>query len=153
MDFPGPKTAKQIRPHLHRFLRWRLAIYLAVAISVGAFVIYDAYRNSIPGIFAAVGVFIGLCLGYAASRIHKIYWSDRASKVIARMDMLGIFILVVYLSFELHRRRIVGSFVGDADAAVTSFSILAGIMYGRVLGIRGNVVRVLKEHDLLGKDL
>ncbi len=149
MDFPGPKTAKQIRPHLHRFLRLRLVIYLTVALSVGAFVVYNSFRNSIPGIFAAVGVAIGLVIGYVASRIHKISWSDKASKVMARMDIFGVGILVLYILFEVFRERIVGRFVDDADVTVTSFSILAGIMYGRVLGIRGNVVRVLKEQDLI----
>ncbi len=149
MDFPGPKTARQIRPHLHRFLRLRLGIYLAVALSVGGFVVYNSFRNSIPGMFAAIGVGIGLCIGYIASRIHKISWNEQASKVIARMDIFGAVVLVLYVLFEVFRARIVGRFVADADVTVTSFSILAGIMYGRVLGIRGNVVRVLKEQDLL----
>jgi len=149
MHYPGPKTAWQIRPHLHRFLRIRLAIYLAVALLVGGFVVYNSFRNSIPGIFAAAGVAIGLGIGYMASRIHKISWSEKASKVIARIDFFGIGILALYILFEVFRERIVGRFVADADVTVTSFSILAGIMYGRVLGIRGSIVRVLKEQDLM----
>ncbi len=149
MDFPGPKTAKQIRPHLQKFLRIRLLIYLLVSVSVLGFVIYNSFVNSISGIFAFAGVAIGLCIGYIASRIHKISWNDKAAKVIARVDLFGVVVLVLYILFEVFREKIVGRFVDDADVTVTSFSILAGIMYGRVLGIRGNIVRVLREQDLI----
>ncbi len=149
MHFPGPETAKQIRPHLHKYLRLRLGIYLTIAIAVGAFVVYNSFRNSIPGIFAAAGVAIGLGIGFLASRIHKIRWSEKADKAIARVDVFGFFILVLYLLFEVYRERIVGHFLKEADVTVTSFSILAGVMYGRVLGIRGNVLRVLKEKSII----
>jgi hypothetical protein len=140
---------KEIRPHLQSFLRLRLAIYLFVSLGVAGFVIYDSFRNSIPGIYAIVGIVIGLGIGYAASRIHKISWNDEASNVVAKMDVFGVFVLVLYILFEIFREKIVGHFVGDTDVTITSFSILAGVMYGRVLGIRGNIVRVLRAQDLI----
>ena len=149
MPFRGPKTAKQIRPHLHAFLRLRLVIYLFISFSVLGFVIYNSYRDSISGVFAVGGVAIGLGIGYLASRIHKISWNEKSSVVMARMDFFGAGVLVLYILFEIFRKKIVGHFVREADVTVTSFSILAGVMYGRVLGIRGSVVRVLKEQDLL----
>lgn len=144
-----PTTSEQIRPHLHKYLRLRLGIYLAVAVLVAAFVVYNSIRNTVPGIYAVIGVVIGIGIGFIASRIHKISWDVQASKVIARIDAFGFVVLVLYILFEIFREKIVGRFVEDGEVTVTSFSILAGLMYGRVLGIRGNVVRVLEEKDLL----
>lgn len=151
MEIPEPinKTARQIRPHLHRNLRIRLGIYLAVSFVVAGFVIYNAVTTGHFGIFAIVGVGLGLLVGYFASRIHKIRWDDTAEKAIAKVDAFGGVILVLYILFEVFRSKIVGNFVEEANVTVTSFSILAGIMYGRVLGIRGNVVKVLKEQDII----
>lgn len=146
---PHTSTSQKIRPHLHKYLRIRLGIYLGISASVGAFVVYNAVRNTIPGIFAVVGVVIGLAIGFAASRIHKISWDEKVSKAIARVDAFGVVVLILYILFEIFREKIVGRFVDEADVTVTSFSILAGMMYGRVLGIRGNVVRVLEKRDIL----
>ncbi len=140
---------KKMRPHLHRYLRLRLGIYLVIAIVVGVFVIFNSVRNSIPGVFAIVGVLFGIVIGALFSRIHKISWDEKASKVIARMDVFGIVIMILYTLFEIFREKIVGKFVGQADVTVTSFSVLTGIMYGRVIGIRGNIKNVLNKKDLI----
>lgn len=143
------ETRRAVAPHLHRNLKIRLGIYLAVALLVGGFVIYNAYVDDIPGTYPAAGVGIGLIMGFIASRIHKIRWDGTASKAIVKMDAFGALILVLYFAFEVFRGKIVGQFVDEADVTVTSFSILAGIMYGRVLGIRGSVKRLLEEKDLV----
>ena len=144
-----PSLHEQIRPHLSKPLRVRLGIYLAVSLVLAVFVIYNSFKNNIPGIFAVGGVIIGLLIGFAVSRMHKISWNEQASKVMAKIDVFGFIILILYVIFEIFREKIVGRFVNEADVAVTSFSILAGVMYGRVLGIRGKIIRVLEEKDLL----
>lgn len=143
------ETRRAIQPHLHKNLRIRMGIYLAVAILVGGFVIYNAYKDDISGIYPAAGVAIGLLIGFIASRIHKVRWDETASKAIAKVDTFGAIILVLYILFEIFRRKIVGQFVDEANVTVTSFSILAGLMYGRVLGIRGSVKRLLEEKDIV----
>ena len=154
MEFPIPpsRVTAQMRPHVHRNLRIRLGAYLTVSILVGGFVIYNAFMTPISGVFPFVGVLIGLGLGFLASRIHKISWDEVAAKVISRIDTFGGIVLVLYILFEVFRSKIVGRFVDASSVTITSFSILAGIMYGRVLGIRGNIQKILVERDIISED-
>ena len=148
-DLPNAQLRAEMRPHLHTYLKLRLGIYLFVSLLVGGFVVYSSIRNSVPGYYAVAGVCFGVLIGLFFSRTHKVSWDENASRVIARVDIFGIFVLLLYFSFELFRDKIVGRFVADVDVTVTSFSILAGLFYGRILGFRGNILRVLREKEIL----
>jgi hypothetical protein len=126
-----------------------MAYYLSLAIILAGFVVYNSYHDSISGFYPLGGVIIGIGIGFAITRIHKISWDKNAGKVVAQIDLFGLGILILLILFQIFRKKIVSEFVDDIDVTTTSFSVLAGIMYGRVLGIRGDVVRILKEKDII----
>ncbi len=149
LEIPDLKTTGEMQPHLHRYLKLRLGIYLAVAGLSLAFVIYNAFTNSISGLYPFLGVIFGILIGYLFSRTHKVAWDKGAAKVIAKVDTFGIFVIILYTLFEVFRNKIVANFVTEGYVTVTSFSVLAGLMYGRVLGFRGNILKILRERDLV----
>ncbi len=73
-----------------------------------------------------------------------------AKKVVSRLDTFGIGILILYFLFEILRGNIVGFFTHDVQVATTGFAVLAGIMFGRVLGTRGKIIEVLEEQKVFG---
>jgi hypothetical protein len=80
--------------------------------------------------------------------MQKLSWDHITGKIISRMDTLGIFLLIIYIPFEIFREKIVGLFVHGPIVFVVSFALLSGIMYGRVLGIRGKIRSLFKEQNL-----
>ena len=151
LDLLDQKRADKIRPHLHSFLRIRLAYYLTISILLAGFVIYNSYQDSISGLYSAGGVIIGISIGFFITRIHKIYWDEKIGKVVGRFDFYGLVLLALLILFQIFREKLIRDFdvVDDIDVTTTGFAVLAGIMYGRVLGIRGNVVQVLKKQKLI----
>lgn len=76
-------------------------------------------------------------------------WNDDAKKIVSRLDMFGGGILILYILFEILREQIVGYFTHDVQVGTVGFAVLAGIMFGRVLGTRGKIIEILKEQNLL----
>jgi hypothetical protein len=95
-----------------------------------------------------IGLCVGIGLGFIVARMVKITWDEQIEQVIGTFDAVGIVILILYILFEINREKIVAHFVGDASILAVSFAVLAGIMYGRVLGIRGKIKKVFTEQDI-----
>ncbi len=91
---------------------------------------------------------VGLFVGTIASRILTITWDKGAKKVISRMDIVGATMLIVYTVFELYRSEIVAYFVSEHDIVSVSFALLAGIMYGRLLGIKGKIGEIFEKQKI-----
>jgi hypothetical protein len=93
-----------------------------------------------------LALLLGGGIGVIITRIYKISWDHNAEKVIHHLDLYGIVILVLYGLFEFFRTTIVGYFIQGPSVALTSLALLAGLMIGRVLGIRGKISAVIKEN-------
>jgi Kef-type K+ transport system membrane component KefB len=80
--------------------------------------------------------------------MYKISWDSTAEQVISKFDFFGIVILFLYIGFEIFRERIVEQFVHGPSVVAVSFAVLAGIMYGRVMGISGKINKIFKEEGV-----
>jgi hypothetical protein len=80
--------------------------------------------------------------------MFHISWNHDAKKVVSRFDVYGVIILVLYIFFEIFREKIVGYFTHDIQVGTVGFALLAGIMFGRVLGTRGKIMKILKEQHV-----
>jgi hypothetical protein len=92
-----------------------------------------------------IALLIGILIGMVTSRMYHISWDKNAKKVISRLDIYGIIILILYVFLEIFRERIVGFVTHDFEVGTIGFAILAGIMFGRVLGTRGKIIKVLND--------
>jgi len=93
-----------------------------------------------------IALLTGIILGILTSRMYHISWDKNAKKVISRLDIYGVIILILYIVLEIFRDRIVGFVTNDFEVGTIGFALLAGIMFGRVLGTRGKIIKVLHEH-------
>ncbi|OAQ41611.1 hypothetical protein A5893_00430 [Pedobacter psychrophilus] len=113
--------------------------------------IYDLLTGKINFWLAFLAFGSGNLLGYLVGSISKIKWHEEDSVVIAKMDRIGIIILVIYLSFSLSRRWIFGHWIHGDMLSAFSFSFAAGVILGRFISTRIKIRNVLKEQGRLMK--
>ncbi len=135
-----------IHEHVHEPLLLRLWIYVVLSILILAQVVYHALTDRINLSYPGLALLLGIGLGVMITRIHKIFWDHNEEKVIHHLDLYGIIIFVLYALFEFFRTSIVSYFIQGPSVALTSLALLAGLMIGRVLGIRGKISAVIKEN-------
>lgn len=140
------KFEENIRKYAHWKLQLRLIFYVLIAASILGIGIYHIIFGKIPIMFPTIGLVIGMIIGILASRMFHLTWDHRAQMVISRIDTIGIIILIVYVALEVNRNTLVRYFVQDSSAISVSFALLAGIMVGRIIGIRRKVKMVLEEN-------
>lgn len=145
---PEQLTKKELRALIDRRILIRLSIYFTVSIITFGAVVYQIFKNDLNSVLPLFGILIGAIIGTGFSRMQKLSWDHITGKIISRMDTLGIFLLIIYIPFEIFREKIVGLFVHGPIVFVVSFALLSGIMYGRVLGIRGKIRSLFKEQNL-----
>jgi hypothetical protein len=139
-------TSEDIRVYGHKYLKIRLIVYLAIAAIMIGISVYDIIQGHVDIISTVMSISIGILVGFIVSRMHHISWDRNAQKVIAQLDTVGIIILLVYILLEINRERIVEYFVHSESPLAISFAVFAGIMIGRLLGIRRRVRQVISEN-------
>lgn len=134
--------------HIDTKLRNRLRLYFAISLVLLMVVLYDVFTQVMPLLYALIGLVIGGGMGLIASRMFHLSWDRDGRKIVSRMDIFGIIILMLYILTSLFRRSVIGYFVhGPAITGVT-FALLTGIMFGRVFGMRGRIIRILKDRHV-----
>lgn len=134
--------------HIDKKLRNRLRLYALLAIGLIGVVIVEVALGFVPWLFAVIGVGIGIGIGLVSSRMYHLSWDHDGRKIVSRMDMFGIIILVLYMLSALLRRTVISYFVHGPAITGVSIAIATGIMIGRVFGMRGRIIQVLKEQDV-----
>ena len=147
-----PRKQRSLRKHVHHVdkkLRFRLRLYSIISIVMFGIVLYEIFKNTLPLEFAVVGIFIGLFVGIISARMYNLSWNHDAKKIVSRLDMLGIIILTVYIVFAIFRTKLISYFVQGPVVGAISFSIIAGIMIGRVIGTRNAIIEILQEREII----
>lgn len=135
--------------HFNPKLKRMLQILLVIAFAMLLYVIYSSIKHGANPLYVTTGLLVGIGLGFLFARIFKISWDDNARQVAYNMDVIGIGLLVIFIVFDLSRIDLVSSLISGPSVKPTSFALLAGTFYGRVWGIRRNIVSVLKEQKIL----
>ena len=143
-----PKSLQNHLHHLDKRLRFRLRLYFFIAVILIGIFIFNIVRGALRIDLGIAGLMIGVVLGIFTSRMFHTSWDKNAEKVVSRLDTFGICILIGYIAFELLRNKIVGYFTHDIQVETVGFAVLAGIMFGRVLGTRGKIIQILKEQKV-----
>lgn len=145
------KTLRNHAHHIDNRLRFRFRLYFLIATILIGILVYNIIRGTLRPDFGFIGLAMGMVIGIIASRMYHISWSHDAKKIVSKLDIYGIGILVFYIAFEIFREKIVGYFTHDFQVGTVGFAVLAGIMFGRVLGTRGKIIEILKEQKVFGK--
>jgi hypothetical protein len=145
-------SRKEVRKFVHRKLIFRLrrlAVFFIVVIGI---IIYELATYDVSTIIPVIGFLSGQVIGLMKNhRMHQISWDAEASKVVTKMDRLGIFILVTYLLFAIFRTWIFSHWLQGYALTVFSVSVAAGGILGRLFSTRKKIREILREEGFLHK--
>jgi hypothetical protein len=114
-------------------------------------IVYDITRDIIGIPLAISGVSIGLIVGFIVGNLTNITWHPEREKVIARIDRVGIIVLIIYLSFSFSKKWIFGHWIHGEELTAFCFSTVSGIMAGRFFSTRFQIKDILKERGHIRK--
>jgi hypothetical protein len=127
--------------HIDSKMKTRLRIYSLVAIFLLIFIAYEVSLGAITFLLAIFGILVGLIIGSILGRVFRLDWDEQNSKVTGYIDLIGAFLIIMYLIFlftEIHYLQ--------TDLVL---SVFAGVMLGRVLITRHNMTKILRAWNII----
>ncbi len=138
-------SRKEVATYVHKKLLFRLRRLALFFLVVTAILIYDISNNYIAIYLSFAGFIIGFTIGYVVGkRMHRITWDDDASKVVGKMDRIGIIILIIYILFAISRRWIFSHWLEGHALSTFVLSISCGAIISRLWFIRRKIREILK---------
>ena len=139
-------SRKEVALYVHKKLLFRLRRLAIFFLVVTGILIYEISNNFIAGYLALGGFIIGFLIGYiVGKRMHRISWDEEASKVVGKMDRIGIIILVIYILFAITRRWIFSHWLEGHALSAFVLSISCGAIVSRLWFIRRKIRETLKK--------
>lgn len=129
-------------------LRRRIRIFLVLSGVMFAVVVRDIVVGELSLPIALASVALGGVVGFFSSRIFHLSWHDDGKKVVGRIDTLGWVVLGLYVAFEIARSTLLTDFFPTFPATAITFAFVASALITRVLGLRGRILRILKEEEI-----
>jgi len=123
----------------------RLKILVLILVVMAGVVVYEIFISNINIFLATGGLFLGFVIGLIAGRMFSIEWHEESSKVVGRLDALGIAVLVLYILFSIARHWIFAHWLTGAVLSAFTFTFIEGAMLGRVMSLRFSIKKVLTE--------
>lgn len=145
----NPKTGKEIRVHVEKKLIIRLRIFFFLIFILFDIIIYEISMGYISPVLSLFGAVCGFGSALVFVRRKRIYWEEETSKVIAKMDQIGILILVIYIAFIITRHWLLHQWLHGNQVTAFTLSFAAGGMAGRVWSIRRQIRKVLKSRQII----
>lgn len=143
------KIGHHLKQHIDKRLRVRLQIYLLITGVLILILLYNIIKNLNLLPLVVIGIILGLGIGYLSARIFRISWNQDAQRIISRIDRFGVIIIILYIIFASLRNKLLIYFLPGPEVEVTTLAFASGLIGGRFLGIRGKIIKVLKEQQLL----
>jgi len=133
------------KKHIHKRLQMQLLIFAMITIIMLGIVIFDIFTSSISVVFAFIGLIFGSIIGFILGRMYIIQWHEEEEKVIVSMDKMSFIIIVLYIMFRVFEKELFKPYISSTMLGAFTFSILAGMMFGRFLSMRIKTKNVLKQ--------
>ena len=143
------RKGKGAKKYVERKLLRRLRLFFLIFFLLGIAIVYEINWKNIPWSICVGAMLIGLMIGAAFVRRKKIFWEEETSTVIAKMDKVGIYVLVIYILFIVVRHYFLHQWFKGNELTAFSLSLTTGAMAGRLLSIRSEIRQILKERNLI----
>ena len=137
-----------LRKHVHKRLIYQLIMFAIVTLIMIGIVGYDIVQGTVGFPLALIGVIVGLVIGFAVGRMFGIMWHEDTQKVIMKIDRTSILIIVLYIAFRLLSEKFLGHYLHGNELTALTFSILAGIIVGRMFSMFRSINKILVEKNL-----
>jgi cytochrome c oxidase subunit IV len=140
---------KDFQKHVHKNLQRRLRLFFIISAIMFLLALFDVYNGTLTIGIALISIVIGSVVGFISSRIFHLSWEKDGEVVVGRIDTVGWIVLVAYILFEIART----TFFSDvlhlaASATAITYVFVASALISRVLGLRGRMLRILKEEKV-----
>lgn len=143
------RKGRGAKKYVERKLLRRLRLFFLIFFLLGVAIVYEINWRHIHWSICVGAMMIGLMIGAAFVRRKKIFWHEETSTVIAKMDRVGIYVLVIYVIFIVVRHYFLHQWFKGNELTAFSLSLTAGAMAGRLLSIRSEIRQILKERNLI----
>ncbi len=138
----------KFRKHVHGRVLVQLVIFFLVSAGLLVAVSYDAITGEIGLGLVALGLVIGLAVGFVVGKIFKLRWHQDTAKVVMSIDKMGFVLIAVYIAFRVFGEQLLGEYVHGAALSALTFAFLLGILVGRFVGVWNGVSRILTEQGI-----
>ncbi len=137
------------RKHLDRKLIFRLRIFVLIFMIMLGITAYDIFRQRIDFVLAGGGLLLGTMIGFVAGRMFVTKWHEQANKMVARIDEVGVAVLILYVLFSVFRNRIFGHWLHGPILTAFTFSVIGGVMLGRLLTTIRSIKNILSTRGII----
>ncbi len=134
------------RGYTDKKLYIRQRIFQLISVALLGFIAYDTYLGYVSWWQALLAIIVGLGLGFVMGRLMKVRWDADDERVVTQMDVIGVIAIVAYIILALLRNAVLSQWLSGSALTTISLSLVAGILYGRYLGMRRSIRKVLKEN-------
>ncbi len=136
------------KQHVHPTLQRRIRMFMVMSAVMLAIVLFDIARGTLAIEWALLSLVIGALVGFISSRIFHLSWNQDGNRVVGRIDKIGWFVLAAYIIFEIARSFLFQEWLPESATAIT-FAFVASALVSRVFGLRGRIIRILTEENIL----
>lgn len=136
-------TGRHLKKHIDPKLSIRLRMFFVIVLILIGLMLYDVFEGVLSIYLALGGFILGMIVGFFASRMSLIHWHEESAKVVSRIDAIGGVIMALYIIFAILRKWIFEYWLQGATLTAFTFSIIAGMMLGRLFGMHLNIRKVL----------
>lgn len=137
------------KKHIHNRIIVQLCIFAAIILGFGGIITYDMLQEQMNVLWVAISLVIGVLVGLAVGRIFSLKWHEDTQKVILSIDKLSILLIAAYVVFRIGSEQLLGHYLHGQELTIITFTVLVGIMIGRVVGMLRTIVKILKEQAIL----
>lgn len=148
---PTAKLSKtQIaRKHVHNRILFQFVVFIALTAVLASVVTIDMLHEQMNALWVIGSLIAGVLMGVAAGRIFAIKWHEDTQKVILSLDKLSFLLILAYAAFRYVSEQFLGHILHGQELTIITFTLLAGIMIGRFVGMGNSVVKILKQQNIL----
>src|SRR3954471_21379371 len=130
---------KHARQFVERKLVIRLRIFFSILVLLLGVIVYEINNDYISADKTLFAFSCGILMGVVFNRRKKIFWEEETSRVIARMDRIGIVLLIIYIAYVVFRHAWLAHLFYGHQLTAFSFTLTAGTITGRVLSMRTQI--------------
>ncbi|MBD0331710.1 MAG: hypothetical protein ICV66_03565 [Chitinophagaceae bacterium] len=145
----NPHKDKYVQDFVERKLVIRLRIFFFIIFILFDILVLEMSLGYVSVFIPFVALLLGLVSGLLFVRRKKIYWDEETSRVIARMDTLGIILLIVYVLFVITRHLLLHHLLQGNQLTAFAVSFATGGMITRVWSMRRSIRRVLRDQKII----
>jgi hypothetical protein len=136
--------------HVHPRLKRRIKMLMVIGGLMLVVVIYDMMTGTLGVVIGIASIIVGSVIGFFSSRIWHLSWDRNGDKVVGRIDTIGWIVLAAYVIFEIARSLFFQDVVHLGEPTALTFAFVSAALIARIFGLRGRILKVLKDEKILG---